>query len=113
MTDEITDSVGKKCMMYYNINMKQIKWDKEKNAKLIEERGISFEEIVDDISNGNILDRVDHSNQEKYPGQQIYIIKYKDYCYLVPFVENDEEFFLKTIIPSRKKTKEYLKKKEV
>lgn len=90
--------------------MKQIRWDKKKNLALIEERGISFEEIVEDIYRGCILDQVDHPNQTRYPGQQIYIIKHNDYCYMVPFVENDEEFFLKTIIPSRKKTKEFLRK---
>jgi uncharacterized DUF497 family protein len=90
--------------------MKQINWDNRKNVKLIEERDISFEEIVEYISKGKIIDRVDHPNQEKYPGQEIYIVNYKDYCYLVPFVENEEEIFLKTIIPSRKKTKKYLRK---
>ena len=90
--------------------MKQINWNKEKNKKLIEERKISFEEIVHYIYNGKIIDRVDHPDQEKYPGQEIYIIKHRGYYYMVPFVENDDEYFLKTIIPSRKKTKEYLKK---
>ena len=92
--------------------MKKINWNKEKNKKLIEDRKISFEEIVNYIYNGNIIDRVDHPNQVKYPGQEIYIIKHKGYFYIVPFVENSDEYFLKTIIPSRKKKKEYLKKKK-
>lgn len=92
--------------------MKQVNWNKKKNNKLIEERGISFEEILDDINKGHIIDQVKHPDQEKYPGQHIYIIIHDGYCYMVPFVENDEEYFLKTIIPSRKKTKEYLKKSE-
>ncbi|MCK4766620.1 MAG: BrnT family toxin [Candidatus Aminicenantes bacterium] len=90
--------------------MKNANWDKEKNLHLIKERGISFEEIVEDIKKGHILDRVDHPNQTKYPDQQVYIIIHKNYCYMVPFVESETGFFLKTIIPSRKKTKEYLKK---
>ena len=90
--------------------MKNIRWDEKKNIRLIKERAISFEEIVKDIKEGRILDRVDHPNQERYAGQQIYIINHKHYCYIVPFVETETEFFLKTIIPSRKKTKEYLKK---
>ncbi|MDH7514217.1 MAG: hypothetical protein QHH14_14845 [Clostridiales bacterium] len=89
--------------------MKLIAWDLEKNEKLKRERRISFEEIVEDIAAGRIVDRVSHPNQKKYPGQRIYIIDHVGYCYLVPFVETKDTIFLKTIIPSRKKTKEYLK----
>jgi len=92
--------------------MKNISWDKEKNFRLMKERGISFEEILQDIIEGKILDKVDHPDQKKYPGQQILIIEHRNYCYMVPFVESEEGFFLKTIIPSRKKTKEYLKQGE-
>ena len=56
---------------------------------------------------GDIPDTVDHPNQKRYPNQQIYIVTIEDYVYLVPFVETDEEVFLKTIIPSRKATKRY------
>ncbi len=31
-----------------------------------------------------------------------------DYVYLVPFVEDEKTIFLKTIIPSRKATQQYL-----
>jgi hypothetical protein len=57
---------------------------------------------------GDILDTVDHPNQERYTGQQIHVIAVEEYVYLVPFVESDDEVFLKTIIPSRKATKSYL-----
>ena len=90
--------------------MKEITWNPEKNAKLRTERGISFEEVVFHIMNGDILDTVDHPNQERYPGQQIHVIAVEDHVYLVPFVESDEEVFLKTIIPSRKATRLYREK---
>jgi uncharacterized DUF497 family protein len=83
-------------------------WNDEKNALLINDRGISFEEVVFSIQNGGILDRVEHPNQEKYPNHKIYIVMINDYVYLVPYVENDNEIFLKTIIPSRKAKKRYL-----
>jgi uncharacterized DUF497 family protein len=85
-------------------------WDREKNAKLIEERGISFEEIIFHISNGALIDVIGNPNNEKYKDQFMFVIKIDDYVYLVPFVENEEEIFLKTIYPSRKATENYLKK---
>lgn len=89
--------------------MKYFDWDDEKNETLILERGISFEEIVFHIGQGDILDIMEHSNQKKYAGQRIFIIDVEGYAYLVPFVENEEEIFLKTIIPSRKATRKYIK----
>ena len=88
--------------------MKPIAWNAEKNALLKAERGVSFEDVVFHIMAGDILDTVDHPNQDCYPGQQIHVIAIEEYVYLVPFVETDEEVFLKTIIPSRKATKSYL-----
>jgi uncharacterized DUF497 family protein len=87
---------------------KYFNWSDKKNALLVEERGISFEEVVFCIQNGGILDIVDHPNRRKYPNQRIYIVLINDYVYLVPYVENEDEIFLKTIIPSRKAKKEYL-----
>ena len=83
-------------------------WNAEKNALLKAERGVSFEDVVFHIMAGDILDTLDHPNQERYPGQQVHVIVIEEYVYLVPFVESDEEVFLKTIIPSRKATKSYL-----
>jgi uncharacterized DUF497 family protein len=87
--------------------VKPISWNVEKNALLKAERGVSFEDVVFHIMAGDILDIVDHPNQERYPGQQIHVIAIEEYIYLVSFVESEEEFFLKTIIPNRKATKSY------
>jgi hypothetical protein len=72
------------------------------------ERGDSFEDVVFHMMAGDILDTADHPNQERYPRQQIHVIAIEEYVYFVPFVESDEEVFLKTIVPSRKATKSYL-----
>jgi hypothetical protein len=61
-----------------------------------------------DSDAGDIVDIFDHPNQTKYPGQRVLVVCVEDYVYLVPFVESDEEIFLKTIIPSSKATKRYL-----
>ncbi|MEQ1605888.1 MAG: toxin [Pyrinomonadaceae bacterium] len=88
--------------------MKTYAWNPEKNDMLRTGRGISFEDIVFHIEAGDAVDIFTHPNQSKYPGQQIIVVCVEDYVYLVPFVENDEEIFLKTIIPSSKATKKYL-----
>ena len=90
--------------------MKYFTWDNEKNEKLKKERGISFEEIVFHIQQGDILDILEHPNQARYKGQRIFIMKIEDYVYLVPYQESDLEVILKTIIPSRKFTRRYLNK---
>ena len=92
--------------------MKPISWNTEKNAVLKTERGVSFEDVVFHILSGDILDTLEHPNQERYPGQQIHVIAIEECVYLVPFVESDEEVFLKTITPSRKATKSYLGESE-
>lgn len=83
-------------------------WDTGKNEKLRAERGISFEEIVFHIEQGDVLDILEHPNQEKYEGQRVLVVKVEDYVYLVPFIETENEVVLKTIIPSRKATERYL-----
>ncbi|MGQ0542216.1 MAG: BrnT family toxin [Blastocatellia bacterium] len=88
--------------------MKTYAWNPEKNDLLRKSRGISFEDIVFHIEAGDAVDIFAHPNQSKYPGQQIIVVCVEDYVYLVPFVENDDEIFLKTIIPSSKATKKYL-----
>ncbi len=89
--------------------MKYFSWNEDKNELLKSERQISFEDIVFYIEKGNLLDVLEHPNQEKYKGQKIFVVRVDDYVYLIPFSENDHEIFLKTIIPSRKATKKYLK----
>lgn len=89
--------------------MKLFEWDDEKNEELKHDRGISFEEAVFYIANGFMLDIIAHPQQNKYPNQKMFVINIDSYVYLVPFVESEETVFLKTIIPSRKATKKYLK----
>lgn len=93
--------------MCYIGAVKTFAWNADKNAALKQERGISFEEVVFHIEAGDAMDVIVHPNQERYPGQMVYVILIDDYVYLVPFVETDEEVFLKTIIPSRKATRQY------
>ncbi len=88
--------------------MKYFDWDEEKNQILKQEREISFEDIVIAIEDGQILDIVKHPNEKRYSNQKIFIINFNDYAYLVPFIEEEEKIFLKTIIPSRRATKKYL-----
>jgi len=88
--------------------VKTYAWNQEKNQLLKAERGVSFEEVVVHIAAGDLLDIVEHPNQEKYEGQRMFIVKIREYAWLVPFVETDNEIFLKTIIPSRKATRKYL-----
>jgi uncharacterized DUF497 family protein len=87
--------------------VKPIVWNPGKNALLKAERGVSFEDVVFHMMAGDILDTIEHPNQERYPGQQIHVVAIEDYVYLVPFIESEEEVFLKTVIPSRKATKTY------
>jgi len=87
-------------------------WNEDKNQLLKEDRQISFEDVVFYISQGFLLDVLEHPNQEKYQGQKIFVVEIDDYAYLVPFIEDEHEIFLKTIIPSRKATKKYLKGSE-
>ncbi len=74
-------------------------------------RGISFEEVVFHVHNGDLLARLDHPNRAKYAHQQVFVVRVDNYVYMVPFVEDEEKYFLKTIIPSRKLTEQYLKGK--
>jgi len=87
--------------------MKVISWNPEKNALLKSDRGVCFEDVVFHIMSGDILDTINHPNQERYPGQQIHSVVIEEYVYLVPFIEIGDEVFLKTVIPSRKATKAY------
>ncbi len=92
----------------YLSNMKIFKWNAEKNAALEKQRGITFEEIVEVIESGATVWEVDHPNSAKYPNQKIMIVDVNGYAHLVSFVKDDQEYFLKTIIPSRKATRQYI-----
>lgn len=91
--------------------MKYFDWNDEKNAWLKAERGISFEMIELAIESGDLLDRVKHPNSKKYPDQKVLYVRIEDYVYAVPCIEDDKKIFLKTIIPSRKATKNYIRRK--
>ena len=88
--------------------MTRFAWNAEKDDWLIRVRGISFERIVCAIEDGDILDVVAHHDPSRYPGQRILIVRLADYAYLVPFVADRQGYSLKTIIPSRKATRDYL-----
>lgn len=87
---------------------KKIEWDIEKNSLLKEKRAVCFEDVENAINNDNILDIRPHPNQKKYPHQKIIVVKINDYIHYVPFVEDNEKCFLKSIIPSRKINNEFL-----
>lgn len=93
------------------IRNKSIRYSLEKNELLKKDRGIGFEDIILSIEDGNLLDDLEHPNKNKYPNQNVFIIlvRIKDYVYYVPYVEDENEIFLKTIIPSRKLNKKYNK----
>ena len=84
-------------------------WNPAKNAWLLQHRGISFEQIVWHIAEGHLLD-VLVSGKEQYKGQKQLVVEVQGYAYLVPVVEEGEAIILKTIIPSRKLTRQYLRK---
>ena len=91
--------------------MKKILWNIDKDKILIEGRKISFGIIAEIIIKDDILTIINHPNSKKYPNQKIFVVQIIDYIYLIPFVEDEDKIFLKTIIPSRKATRDYLIKK--
>jgi len=88
--------------------MKSFLWNPEEDEFLRKERGVSFEEIVFHIEQGDVVDLLEHPNQKRYPGQRVFVVNVNGYACLVPFVESEDDVFLKTIIPSRKATQKYL-----
>ncbi len=89
--------------------MLRIEWSTDKNEWLVRVRGLSFEDIVYHLSHDGLLDVIEHPDQKRYPGQRIMIVEVERYACLVPFVEDDQIIFLKTIIPSRKMTRKYMR----
>ena len=88
--------------------MKPFRWNHDKNEVLKIERSISFEEIALAIEADGLVDTLRHANTEKYPGQSVLVVAYDGYVYLVPYIEEPDYYFLKTVIPSRKATRDYL-----
>jgi len=89
--------------------MSVFQWNNEKNEWLKEHRGVCFEQVVILMEREEVLDVLEHPNQEKYPGQRIAIVRINDFAYVIPYVQDGEEIFLKTIIPSRKATNKYVR----
>ena len=92
--------------------MKPFRWNADKNVALAADRGITFEALVVAIGSGGLLDVVAHSNPAKYPRQRVLVVQCERYVYLVPFVEEAEYYFLKTVIPSRKATRDFVNRRE-
>ncbi len=92
-------------------SMKPINWNPTKNQQLIAKRGVSFEDVVYYLQQDELLDDIEHPNADKYPNQRVFVVNIDGYVHLVPYVENRQEIFLKTVIPSRKATKQYLGEK--
>ncbi len=90
------------------MEMKPMRWNAEKSLSLKAERGVSFEEVLSAISQGGLLCVMDYPNREKYGHQKMLVVRIRDYAYLVPCVESDHEIFLKSIMPSRKATRQFL-----
>ena len=84
--------------------MRFVKWNILKSERLKRERGVSFEEIIQ----GKLVAVKRHPKKEY---QEIMLFEYKGYIWIVPFVQNKNELFLKTLYPSRKYTKNYRKEK--
>ncbi len=87
--------------------MKPIRWCEEKNQLLILQRDLSFDMVLEKLEKGEILAKREHPDKKRYPNQFIFVLRLNGYLCYVPFVENDEEIFLKTIIPSRKLKREF------
>ena len=83
-------------------------WNEEKNALLKAERNITFEDILMALQEGNLLEIIPNPSQN-HPEQKCLVVNINNYAYLVPYVENNEGIFLKTIYPSRKYSKLLLK----
>ena len=92
--------------------MKYFDWNDEKNEMLKKIRGISFEQVELAIAMGDLIDRVKHPNQAKYPDQKVFLVKIEDYVYSVLYVEDNETIFLKTILPNSRATKKFLGEKK-
>jgi uncharacterized DUF497 family protein len=92
--------------------MKYFDWNDEKNETLKQLRGVSFEQVEIAIATGDLIDRLTHPNPAKYPNQKVFLVRIADYIYSVPYVEDNEKIFLKTIIPNRKATKKFLGDKQ-
>ena len=88
--------------------MSEFDWNDEKSESLEKTREICFEDIVILVQNGHLIKVIKHPKKDRYPKQNMMVIDVEGYIYLVPYVKSKGIRFLKTIIPSRKATREYL-----
>ena len=94
----------------YADNVDAFRWNAAKNLRLRSERGVCFEDVVAAIAEDRLLDILEHRNPARYPRQKLLVVRIRDYAYLVPYIEEADCFFLKTIIPSRKATRIYVQR---
>lgn len=90
--------------------MKELRFDQKKDEWLRHTRGIGFNDIIEAINQGCPLKIIDHPNKKNHSNQKFYLVTINNYIYVIPVVEEDKYSFMKTIYPSRKYTKKYLKK---
>ena len=109
---QVHDAGDKRHTRYSTSSMKPFRWGAEKNEQIKLDRGVSFEVMVVAIEAGGLIDILAPPNPAKYPKQRVLVVASSGYAYLVPFVEEDDHFFLKAVIPSRKATRDYLNQGE-
>lgn len=90
--------------------MKKIRFSSKKNKLLEQERGVSFLDVIDAVNENKVLAVINHTNKERFRYQKLFILILKSYVHVVPFVETEDEIFLKTIYPSRKYHRKYQSK---
>lgn len=83
-------------------------WNTEKNLTLVQTRGVGFEDVLVELLADRVLDDRRHPNRQRYPNQRLFIVSIRKYAYLVPYVQEGNTLFLKTVIPSRRETRRYL-----
>lgn len=95
------------------LKQKKYRFSQEKDLKLLEDpnREIGFQVVINAIMNDQVLDFKKHHNEKDYPNQYIIYVHINNKVYAVPCVEeNEDSYFLKTIIPDRKARDRYLLK---
>ena len=89
--------------------MSEYIWDDAKNEWLRRNRGLSFDDVVYHLEHGGLLADIPHPNQARHPDQRLYVVQIEDYAYLVPFYRDGDVESLRTVYPSRKYTRAYIR----
>lgn len=82
-------------------------WDNAKDERLRLQRHISFDDVKYRLTSGDLLDDIQHPNQERYPGQRLYIVRINNRAWVVPHRRTARYVFLYTAYPSEKFTRLY------